>query len=134
MKRRNIVRLLLIVRDLNALLFFINHHSTEFVAVFFFLLHFPSFVLLSQVIPKLLDSYTHPRALVRSITCFTMQHFINTPKLKNVKNPFGRMMKSTLKLISDESLEVGLPPKYVYIPMLIHLFQAYPTFSIPISS
>lgn len=60
----------------------------------------------SDVIPKLLDSYNHPKALVRSITCFTMQHFVNTPKLKNVKNPFVRMMKSTLNLILDESLEV----------------------------
>ena len=60
----------------------------------------------SDVIPRLLESYNHPKALVRSITCFTMQHFVNTPKLKNVKNPFVRMMKSTLNLILDESLEV----------------------------
>ena len=57
------------------------------------------------IIPQLLDLYSHQKPLVRSIVCFTMQNFINV-RMKNVKDPFPKVLKSTLSLLRDELYEV----------------------------
>ena len=58
-----------------------------------------------KLLNKLLELYSHPRPLVRSITCFTMQHFINI-KPRGVKDFFSKVMKKTTALISDSNAEV----------------------------
>ena len=58
-----------------------------------------------QIIPKFVEFYSHPRPLIRSITCFTMQHFINA-EIRNVKDPFTKMLKCTLSLLTDNHREV----------------------------
>ena len=58
-----------------------------------------------DLIPHMLELYSHPKPLVRSITCFTMQQFINV-NIKGVKDPFRQMMKCTLNLLQDQNQEV----------------------------
>ncbi|KAK2173853.1 hypothetical protein NP493_847g01004 [Ridgeia piscesae] len=58
-----------------------------------------------MLMPRLLDLYSHERPLVRSITCFTMQHFINLP-MKHVKDPYPKMLRCTLSLLRDNYCEV----------------------------
>ncbi len=58
-----------------------------------------------DLIPVLLEHYSHPKPLVRAITCFAMQQFINV-HIKGVKDPFNKMMKCTLNLIHDPNREV----------------------------
>ena len=58
-----------------------------------------------DLIPHMLEQYSHPKPLVRSITCFTMQQFINV-NVKGVKDPFTKMMKCTLNLLQDQNQEV----------------------------
>ena len=58
-----------------------------------------------DLIPHMLEQYSHPKPLVRSITCFTMQQFINI-SVKGVKDPFNKMMKCTLNLLQDQNQEV----------------------------
>ena len=53
----------------------------------------------------MLEQYSHPKPLVRSITCFTMQQFINV-HVKGVKDPFNKMIKCTLNLLRDQNSEV----------------------------
>ena len=55
------------------------------------------------LIQKLFQGYSDPKPLVRSITCFTMQQFIN---IKVKKDPLGKMIKYTLSLLNDEYKEV----------------------------
>ena len=57
------------------------------------------------LIPRLLELYEHKHPLVRSIVCFTMQHFLNI-RMKGVKDPFMKMLKHTLVLLRDELCEV----------------------------
>ena len=59
----------------------------------------------SDLIPQMLENYSHPKPLVRSITCFTMQQFINV-NVKGVKDPFGKMLKCSLNLLQDPNREV----------------------------
>lgn len=59
----------------------------------------------SMLIPRLLDLYSHGKPLVRSITCFAMQHFINMP-MKQVKDPYPKMLRCTLNLLRDNYCEV----------------------------
>lgn len=58
-----------------------------------------------DLIPHMLEQYSHPKPLVRSITCFAMQQFINV-SIKGVKDPFNKMMKSTIALLRDQNREV----------------------------
>ncbi|KAK2158714.1 hypothetical protein LSH36_165g05027 [Paralvinella palmiformis] len=57
-----------------------------------------------DIIPLLIEKYSHPEPLVRSITCFTMQHFINL-SMKGVKDPLPKIIKGTLALLEDELYE-----------------------------
>ncbi len=60
-----------------------------------------------KVMAKLLECYSHPKPLVRSITCFTLQHFIIIdPKVLSIKDPYTKMLKCTLNLMSDYNREV----------------------------
>ena len=59
----------------------------------------------SMLIPRLLDLYSHEKPLVRSITCFAMQHFICKP-MKQVKDPYPKMLRCTLSLLRDKYCEV----------------------------
>ena len=52
------------------------------------------------LIPQLITGYNHEKALVRAITCFTMQQFINV-KLRGVKDSFPRLLKGTTSLLQD---------------------------------
>ncbi len=58
-----------------------------------------------DLIPHLLEHYSHPEPLVRSITCFAMQQFINV-NIKGIKDPFSKMLKCTMALIPDPNREV----------------------------
>ena len=58
-----------------------------------------------EILTKFIEFYSHPKPLIRSITCFAMQHFINA-NIKNVKDPFSKMLKSTLNLMFDPHREV----------------------------
>ena len=54
-----------------------------------------------MLIPRLLDLYSHEKPLVRSITCFAMQHFICKP-MKQVKDPYPKMLRCTPSLLRDK--------------------------------
>ena len=58
-----------------------------------------------EVIAQLLDCYSHPKPLVRAITCFTMQNFINIGGRRG-KDPFTKMLKCTRRLLHDTNNEV----------------------------
>lgn len=60
-----------------------------------------------KLLHKLLDLYSHPKPLIRSIVCFTMQHFLNI-RAKGVKDFFSKMMKSTIACIADSDPEVQI--------------------------
>ena len=61
--------------------------------------------LFPEVIAQLLDCYSHPKPLVRAITCFTMQNFINVGGRRG-KDPFTKMLKCTRRLLHDPNNEV----------------------------
>ena len=59
------------------------------------------------IFKQLLAGYSHQQALIRSITCFTMQQFINAdPAMLGIKDPFTKMFKCTLHLLADYNCEV----------------------------
>ena len=60
-----------------------------------------------QLLPVLIEKYSHPEPLVRSITCFTMQHFINF-NMKGVKDPLPKIIKCTIALLDDELYETRI--------------------------
>ena len=46
------------------------------------------------VVPKILDYFSHPKPLVRSIACFAMPHFFNYD-IKGMKDPFSKVLYTT---------------------------------------
>lgn len=59
------------------------------------------------IMPRLLECFSHPQPLVRSITCFTMQALIGIdPRTLGVKDPFAKVLRCTLELLKDPNEEV----------------------------
>ena len=58
-----------------------------------------------EVVNAILENFKSLNPLLRAISCFAMQNFVNA-KLKGVKNPFSKTIKGALHALLDESTEV----------------------------
>lgn len=57
------------------------------------------------VVAQILEFFSHPKPLVRSIACFAMPHFVNLD-LKGIKDPLPKVLRSTSDLLKDDCHEV----------------------------
>lgn len=57
------------------------------------------------VVAQILEFFSHPKPLVRSIACFAMPHFVNLD-IKGIKDPLPKVIRFTSNLLKDDCLEV----------------------------